>query len=415
MAGAPWGWGRWNPVSGLDSAPSSTPLHLTNARHVHLREGAQFVPGSRRPPTQLQAQPGDAQLCAGRAILPLDMTSGLPLPDDYTAFLTGLKGQIRSAQTRAALAVNRELVLLYWQIGRAILERTAQAGWGTKVVQQLSKDLQREFPDLRGLSPRNLQYMQQFAAAWPDHEVTKQLVSQLPWGHNIALIRAIKDPATREWYARATLQHGWSRNVLVHQIDSRLHERQGQASTTFDRTLPAAQSELATQLLKDPYNFDFLSLGTEARERDLERGLLTHLRDFMLELGVGFAFVGSQHHLEVGGEDFYLDLLFYHLKLRCYVIIDLKIGDFRPEYVGKMNFYLAVADDLLRHPDDAPSIGLLLCRTQNKVVAEYALRGVDRPLGVSSYQLAEALPQELAGQLPSVEALEAELEGIGEG
>lgn len=337
------------------------------------------------------------------------------LPDDYAAVLSALGGQIRSAQTRAALAVNRELVQLYWQIGRTILERTERAGWGTKVVQQLSIDLQREFPDLRGLSPRNLQYMQQFAAAWPDWEVAKQLVSQLPWGHNIALMRTVKDPDTREWYARATIQHGWSRNVLVHQIDSRLHERQGQASTTFSRTLPQGQSELAAQLLKDPYNFDFLSLGQEAHERDLERGLLAHLRDFMLELGVGFAFIGSQHHLEVGGEDFYLDLLFYHVKLRCYVVIDLKIGDFRPEYVGKMNFYLAAADDLLRHPDDAPSIGLLLCRSQNKVIAEYALRGVDRPLGVSSYQLAEALPLELEGQLPSVEALEAELEGVGEG
>lgn len=343
------------------------------------------------------------------------MTSGRPLPDDYAALLTDLKGQIRGAQVRAALAVNRELLGLYWRIGQAIVQRQAQRGWGAKVIDQLSRDLKAEFPELKGFSPTNLKYMRSFAEAYPDYGDGQQPVDQLPWGHLVSLLTSVKDPATREWYARATLQHGWSRNVLVHQIDSRLHERQGQASTTFDRTLPAAQSELATQLLKDPYTFNFLSLGTEAHERDLERGLLAHLRDFMLELGVGFAFVGSQYHLEVGGEDFYLDLLFYHVKLRCYVIIDLKIGDFRPEYVGKMNFYLAVADDLLRHPDDAPSIGLLLCRTQNKVVAEYALRGVDRPLGISSYQLAQALPQELAGQLPSVEALEAELEGIGEG
>lgn len=237
----------------------------------------------------------------------------------------------------------------------------------------------------------------------------QQLVAQIPWGHNIALLQHLKDPAQREWYARATIQHGWSRNVLIHQIESRLLERQGQATTNFDRALPAPQSELAQQLLKDPYNFDFLSLHDDALERDLEKALLSHLRNFMLELGVGFAFLGSQYHLVVGGEDFYLDLLFYHVKLRCYVIIDLKIGEFKPEYVGKMNFYLAAADDLLRHEQDAPSIGLVLCRTKNKVIAEYALQGFDHPLGISTYQLAEGLPEQLKGQLPSIEMLEAEL------
>ncbi|CAM3516893.1 DUF1016 domain-containing protein [Deinococcus saxicola] len=343
------------------------------------------------------------------------MADKLALPADYAALLGDLKTQIRSAQIRAALSVNRELVTLYWQIGQAILSRQQQAGWGAKVIEQLARDLKTEFPDMKGFSPRNLQYMQQFAATWPDAEIVQQLVSQIPWGHNIALMRSIKDPAAREWYARATIQHGWSRNILIHQMDSRLIERQGQATTNFGRTLLTPQSELAQQLLKDPYNFDFLSLGGEAHERDLERGLLAHLREFMLELGVGFAFVGSQYHLEVGGEDFYLDLLFYHLKLRCYVVIDLKIGEFRPEYVGKMNFYLSAADDLLRHPDDAPSIGLLLCHTQNRVIAEYALRDVNKPLGVSTYELAEALPPELRGQLPSVEELEQEFEGLGGG
>ncbi len=343
------------------------------------------------------------------------MTTDLQLPSDYAALLGDLKLQIRQAQVRAALSVNRELVLLYWQIGQRILQRQQQAGWGAKVVEQLSRDLKTEFPELKGFSPRNLQYMQQFAATWSDAEMVQQLVSQLPWGHNVVLLQKVKDPDARQWYARATIQHGWSRNILVHQLDSRLLERQGQATTNFERTLPAPQSELAQQLLKDPYNFDFLSLGLEAHERDLERGLLAHLRDFMLELGVGFAYVGSQVHLEVGGEDFYLDLLLYHLNLRCYVVIDLKIGDFKPEDVGKMNFYLSAADDLLRHPQDAPSIGLLLCRTQNRVIAEYALRGVDRPLGVSTYQLADALPAELEGQLPSVEALEKELAGLERG
>lgn len=343
------------------------------------------------------------------------MAAELALPADYAVLLGDLKTQIRSAQTRAALSVNRELVTLYWQIGSLIRSRQQQAGWGAKVIDQLARDLKAEFPELKGFSPRNLQYMQQFAATWSDSEVVQQLVSQLPWGHNIALMRMVKDPAAREWYARATIQHGWSRNVLNHQIDTRLIERQGQATTNFGRTLPAPHSELAQQLLKDPYTFDFLSLHDEALERDLERGLLAHLRDFMVELGVGFAFVGSQYHLDVGGEDFYLDLLFYHLKLRCYVVIDLKVGEFRPEYVGKMNFYLSAADDLLRHEHDSPSIGLLLCRTQNRVIAEYALRDVTKPLGISTYQLAEALPPELKGQLPSVEELERELEGLGHG
>ncbi|MBZ9752706.1 PDDEXK nuclease domain-containing protein [Deinococcus sp. HMF7604] len=337
------------------------------------------------------------------------MAIPLQLPEDYATLLGELKQQIRQAQTRAVLAVNRELMALYWRIGQSILDRQAQQGWGAKVIDQLSRDLRAEFPDLRGFSPTNLKYMRSFAQAYPDFQSGQQLVDQLPWGHLVTLLNTVKDPVQREWYARSAIQHGWSRSVLQHQIDSRLIDRQGQASTNFDRALPSAQSELAQQLLKDPYNFDFLSLHAQALERDLEKGLLAHLRDFMLELGVGFAFVGNQYHLEVGGEDFYLDLLFYHLKLRCYVIVELKIGEFRPEYVGKMNFYLSAADDLLRHEQDAPSIGLLLCRTQNKVIAEYALRGVDKPLGVSTYQLAESLPAELEGSLPSIEALEQEL------
>ncbi|TSA79656.1 DUF1016 domain-containing protein [Deinococcus detaillensis] len=332
-----------------------------------------------------------------------------PLPPGYPGLLTDLKAKIRSAQVRAALAVNRELLALYWQIGEAIVARQEQEGWGTRIIAQLSQDLRAEFPEQSGFSPTNLKYMRTFATLYPTFILGQQPVDQLPWGHLVTLITAVKDEAQRDWYAGATVQQGWSRNVLVHQIGSRLYERQGQASHNFAATLPRPQSELAAQLLKDPYNFDFLSLGREALERDLERGLLMHLRDFMLELGVGFAFVGSQVHLELGDEDFYLDLLFYHLHLRCYVVIDLKMGAFRPEYVGKLNFYLNVVDDQRRHATDAPSIGLLLCKTQNKVIAEYALRGVDKPLGIATYQLAEALPDNLEGQLPSVEALEAEL------
>jgi predicted nuclease of restriction endonuclease-like (RecB) superfamily len=271
---------------------------------------------------------------------------------------------------------------------------------------------------MKGFSTRNLQYMQQLASTWPELSIVQQLVSQIPWGHNIVIMRTVKDLTQREWYARAAIQHGWSRNILVHQIETRLIERQGRAATNFERTLPAPQSELAIQLLKDPYTFDFLTLADDAHERDLERGLLLHLRDFMLELGVGFAFVGNQVHLEVGGEDFYIDLLFYHLHLRCYVVIDLKMKNFKPEYAGKMNFYLSAVDDLKRHPQDSPTIGIILCRgeqgSQNKAVVEYALRDLNKPLGVSSFELAEALPKELEGRLPSVEQLEAELEKLSE-
>ena len=243
----------------------------------------------------------------------------------------------------------------------------------------------------------------------------QQVVALLPWGHNVRLIDRVKDRTEREWYARAAIENGWSRDILLHQVDSGLYHRQGKALSNFARVLPAPQSDLAVQMLKDPYNFDFLRLGEEAQEREVERGLVAHIRDFLLELGVGFAFVGSQVRLEVGGEDFYLDLLFYHVRLRCYVVVDLKAGEFQPEFAGKMNFYLSAADDLLRHPDDQPSVGILLCRRQNRVVAEYALRDVHKPLGVTTYQLAAALPESYKGELPTVEELEEELGRLGAG
>ena len=334
----------------------------------------------------------------------------LSLPEDYQDFVRDLKSHITGAQTRAALQVNSELVLLYWHIGSAILERQNRHGWGSKVIDQLSKDLKHEFPEMKGFSPRNLKYMRAFAAAWPEISIVQQLVAQLPWGHNVRILDGVSTPADREWYARAAIKNGWSRNVLVHQIESRLHLRAGNAVSNFEHTLPAPQSELAQQILKDPYNFDFLSLGEEAHERDLERGLLDHIRQFMLELGVGFAFVGSQYHLEVGGDDFYIDLLFYHLHLRCFVVVDLKMKAFQPEFTGKMNFYLSAVDDLLRHNDDAPSIGLILCKSkENQFVAEYALRDMNKPIGISAYQLSQALPDEFQGSLPTIEQLEAEL------
>jgi predicted nuclease of restriction endonuclease-like (RecB) superfamily len=333
----------------------------------------------------------------------------------YARFLDELKTRIRDARVRAALAVNRELVLLYWQIGREILRRQREEGWGAKVVGRLAADLRREFPEMTGLSPRNLKYMRSFAEAYPDEAFVQQAVAQMPWGHNVALLDRIKDPEERAWYAAQTVEHGWSRSVLLHQIESGLHRRRGQAVTNFDRALPAAQSELARELVKDPYHFDFLALGPEARERDLERALLGRVRDFLLELGVGFALVGSQQRLEVGGQDFYLDLLFYHLRLRCYVVVDLKLGAFRPEDSGKMSFYLTAVDESLRHPDDGPTIGLILCRERNRVVAEYALRGVERPIGVAEYRLTEHLPARLRESLPSAAALERELARMGPG
>ncbi|GAA3998526.1 hypothetical protein GCM10022408_06790 [Hymenobacter fastidiosus] len=333
----------------------------------------------------------------------------LPLPSDYPQFLAELEGHIRETQVRAALAVNSELVQLYWRIGRQILQRQQQQGWGAKVVDQLAQDLRQEFPEASGFSSRNLKYMRAFAQAWPDASIVQQLVAQIPWGHNVRLLDKVADPTERTWYVQQTIENGWSRNVLAAQVESGLYHRQGRAVSNFSRTLPAPQSELAQQILKDPYTFDFLSLGAEAQERDLEQGLLGHVRSFLLELGKGFALVGSQYHLEVGGQDYYLDLVFYHLRLRCFVIIDLKMGEFKPEDSGKMNFYLAAADDLLRHPTDQPTIGLVLCKSQNRVVAEYALRGLNQPIGVAEWQLTRALPAELRRSLPTSEELDAAL------
>lgn len=337
------------------------------------------------------------------------ITKQQTLPDTYPVFLQELKQRIRESQLRAAVAVNRELVLLYWRIGRDILVRQQRENWGAKVIDRLAADLKKSFPEMKGFSPRNLKYMRAFAEAWPDEQFVQQLVAQIPWGHNVRILDCVKGPPDREWYVRATLQHGWSRDVLVHQIESGLHKRAGTAITNFERTLPSPQSDLAQQITRDPYTFDFLMLAEDAHERELEQGLLAHLRDFLLELGVGFAFVASQYRLDVGGSDFFIDLLFYHLKLRCFVVIDLKAKAFEPEFVGKMNFYLAAVDDLLRHSDDQPSIGLIICKTKDQIVAEYALRNTTTPIGISEYKLSESLPADLKGSLPTIEELENEL------
>ena len=336
----------------------------------------------------------------------------LAIPSDYQEFLANLKARIRSTQIQAAVSVNQYLILLYWQIGQDILNRQKEQGWGAKVIDRLAKDLRAEFPEMKGFSTRNLKYMRAFAEAYPEKTFVQAAPAQITWYHNTTLLDKVSSPDERIWYIHKTIENGWSRDVLVHQIESGLYKRQGKAITNFNRTLPASQSELAQQLIKDPYIFDFLGIGEEARERELEGALLSQLSKFLLELGIGFAFVGRQYHLEVGGDDYYIDLLFYHVRLRFYIVIELKIGEFQPEYAGKVNFYLSAVDDLLRHPDDRPSIGLILCKARNRVVAEYSLRDMSKPIGVSEYRLTEALPEDLENNLPDIQALEAELEKV---
>ena len=334
-----------------------------------------------------------------------------PAPSGYADWLADLKTRIHSAQQRAALAVNRELVRLYWQIGQDILARQAAQGWGAKVIERLSQDLRSAFPEMKGFSRANLMYMRAFAAAWPDEKIVQQAVGQLPWGHNLVLLSQLKDPAQRLAYAESAIQHGWSRNVLNIHIETRLLERSGKVVSNFSTTLPAPQSDLARESLKDPYRFDFLGLSREAGERAIENALVKHVTEFLLELGAGFAFVGRQVLLDVGGDEFFIDLLFYHLKLRCYVVIELKGGKFKPEHLGQLSFYLTAVDEQIKHPQDNPTIGLLLCKSKNKVVAEYALRQNTQPLGVAEYKLIESLPPELATDLPSIEQIEQELLG----
>lgn len=331
----------------------------------------------------------------------------------YGEVLHTLKQKIRQAQVKAALAVNTEMVLLYWEIGQTILHNQAQEGWGTKVIDQLSQDLSSAFPDMKGFSPRNLKYMRKLAETYPDLLIVQQVVAQLPWGHNVRILDKVESENVRLWYANQAITNGWSRNMMVHHIETNLYQRQhiAEKTTNYKARLPALQSDLAEQILKDPYNFDFLTIGAMAHEKDIEKQLVEHITTFLLELGTGFAFVGKQYRLEVSNTDYFIDLLFYHVKLHCYVVIELKAGEFKPEYAGKLNFYLSAVDDLVKQPEDNPSIGIILCRTKDKVLAEYALRDMTKPIGVSEYILSEAIPKELQSSLPTIEALEAELSG----
>jgi len=360
-----------------------------------------------------------------QSVREISLEHGDELPAGYATLLEDLKARIRAAQVKAALSVNRELIELYWYIGKSIVERQRAEGWGKSVVERLARDIQKEFPGIVGFSPQNIWYMRAFHLAWTedvlnlqqpvgdlDGKNLPQAVGEIPWGHNLQLLAKIKDPMERLWYARMTLEHGWSRSVLVHQLESDLFSRQGMAITNFSRTLPAPQSDLAHQLLKDPYHLDFLTLGPEISERELETALLEHLKNFLLELGKGFAFVGNQVHLEVGGKDYYPDLLFYHLHLRCYVVIELKVEEFKPEFAGKMNFYLAAVDELMRHPDDHPSIGLILCKEKNRIIVEYTLRSSVHPVGVAEYKLTRTLPKKLQAELPTPKELRQELQRV---
>ena len=337
--------------------------------------------------------------------------SAADMPFAYGSLLNEIKGRVQRARLRTVLAANASMVLAYWDIGQVILARQEAAGWGAKIIDRLSADLREAFPDMQGLSPRNLKYMRAFAAAWPDESIVQRVVAQLPWKQNIALLDKLKQPEERLWYARKTLEHGWSQPILCLQIEGRLHHREGRAQSNFDLTLPPADSDLATQIFKDPYLFDFVGTADPRREREIEQMLVDHIQRFLLELGAGFAFVGRQVHLEVGSQDFYIDLLFYHLKLRRYVVVELKNRAFQAGDAGQMNLYLSAADDLLKHPDDQPTIGLLLCKGQDKMVVEYALRGLDKPIGVAGWttQLLNRLPAELQSSLPTVKQIEAEL------
>ena len=335
------------------------------------------------------------------------------LPADYATLLGEIKERIRTERVRVVLAANEVMVLLYWDIGKAILARQEREGWGARTIDRLSHDLREAFPDMRGFSPRNLKYMRAFAAAWPEREIVQRTVAQIPWRSNLALLHKLDTPETRLWYARKVIEQGWSREILELQIRARLYERQGSAVTNFTRTLPPSDSDLATQAFKDPYLFDFLGTAEPRTERELEQRLVDHIQRFLLEMGAGFAFVGRQVLIEVGDSDFRVDLLFYHIKLRRYVVVELKAVPFSPAFVGQMNLYLSAVDDLMRHPDDAPTIGLLLCKGKDRMVVEYALRDLAKPLGVADWEtrLVEVLPDDLKGTLPTIEEIEAELKG----
>ena len=334
------------------------------------------------------------------------------MSDSYLDFIEEVKKEIQKQRISVVLNANSSMICLYWNIGRAILQKQEEEGWGSKVIDHMAKDLKEAFPDMSGFSPRNIKYMRKFAECWPDFEIVQQVVAQIPWRTNRMLLDKLNTQEERLWYAHKTIENGWSSNVLELQIQNRLMERAGKSVNNFPVALPPVDSDMADQIFKDPYLFDFLGTDMPRREVEIERQLTEHIQNFLLELGQGFAFVGRQVHLEVGGDDFYIDLLFYHLKLRCYVVIELKACDFEPGFISQLNMYQNVVNDILRHPDDKPTIGLLLVKGKNQTVVEYSLAGYQNPIGVAEWknQMVQALPEELKSSLPSIEEIEKELE-----
>jgi predicted nuclease of restriction endonuclease-like (RecB) superfamily len=387
---------------------SKSKLSKESLKHLHLMPSKQ-----RKSPTK-KTKADAPRLSRGRtrpeAIFPIAPPAS-SLPESYAVTLQEIKTHLRSARVRAVLAAHPVVIEAYWNTGKIILARQQESAWGAKVIDRLAADLQEAFPDMGGLSVRNLLSMKLFAAAFPGGSIAKQPVSQLPWGQIIRLIQMVKAPAARDFYIRESLAHGWSRATLESQIQRKLHLRAGKAVNNFALTMPPAESDMAAQLFKDPYLFDFLGTADPRRESEVEQALMDHIQKFLIELGIGFAFVGRQVRLEVGSQDFTIDLLFYHLRLRRYVVLELKARDFQPGDVGQINLYRAAVDDLLRHPDDQPTIGLLLCKGKDRLVAEYALHGLQSSLAVADWQsqLTDSLPEDLRSSLPTIEQIEAEL------
>ncbi len=343
---------------------------------------------------------------------------------EYKEWLKDLKRKVRQAQIKAAVKVNTALLEFYWELGADIVEKQKHASWGSGFLKQLSKDLMTEFPDMKGFSLSNIKYIRQWylfyskklvisqqAAGQLVNEVTSQLF-QIPWWHNVVIISRCQSVEEALFYVNKTIENGWSRSVLTHQIESKLYERSGKAITNFTDTLPQPQSDLAEELIKDPYNFDFLSLRENYNERELERTLLDHITKFLLELGSGFAFVGRQKALQVGEREFFIDLLFYHTKMHCYIVVELKTVNFEPEFAGKLNFYIKAVDKQIKSEEDNPTIGILICKSKDKTVVEYALSDIHKPMGVSEYQLIQSLPDSLKSSLPSIEEIEAEFDKV---
>lgn len=338
----------------------------------------------------------------------------ISIDNTYKELFKDIKEKVKNSQIRASLAVNSELIQLYWDIGRKVSEAKKASKWGDKIIEVLSQDLQNQFPKMQGFSPRNIKFMCQFNDLYPD-TIGKQPVSQIPWGHIITLMQKVKVPEEREWYVLKIIEFGWSRPTLIMQIETNLYKRQGNNNkkiSNYTQQLPPPQSDLANGILKDPFNFDFLTIREDAHERDIEKGLICHMRDFLIELGQGFSFVGSQYPVEVGGDIFYIDLLFYHLKLRAFIVVELKAVPFAPEFAGKLGFYLAAVDNQLKHQTDNQTIGILLCKSKNNAVAEYALQVINAPVGVAEYTLSHELPEEFKKVLPSIEKLEDELKQL---